>query len=229
MSFPQQEKPENEPPGGLAWPNWYAVGGLAGVVLFNVMAIPVSAVVFPYPGFGCLWWAQLGLTASWMTWSSSPALVRYAASVMAIVLCACSAHSLMAWENETLGMFLQFHMPVVFMMHLLLLPTRWLGWRWRFQPAKAATSERRCSLLHLMVVLTAWAAWLGYLRWDNGGAMLESVLVLARNLLFCTYRRPGCLAGDCQPSKVVARRRRGRAAFHCGVESNAPIWCSSPA
>jgi hypothetical protein len=146
MNLPQLVKPKDLPPrkrGRLAWLDGYEFGVVAAMVLANVLAIPVLAFVRPSPAIGWLWWAQLGLAASWMTWSSGPAPVRYAAPLLAIVLCACSAHSLMAWENETLVMFLQFHLPVVFTMHLFLLPTRWLGWRWRFQPAKAATTERQ--------------------------------------------------------------------------------------
>jgi hypothetical protein len=190
MSFPQLVKPEIKPPQKphwLAWLDGYALGVLAGVVIFNVLALPVLASVRPFPGFGWLWWAQLGLAASWMTWSSSPAPIRYASPLLAVVLCAYSAHSLMAWENETLGMFLQFHLPVVAVVHLLLLPTRMFGWRWHFQKHAALATHRsgtQFSLIHSLTVLAAWGALLGYLRWENGGDVLESMLVVGIGALF---------------------------------------------
>jgi hypothetical protein len=35
-----------------------------------------------------------------------------------------------------------------------------------------------------MVLLATWAAWFGYVRWENGGEVLDSMLALARELLF---------------------------------------------
>lgn len=191
MSFPQLVKPKDLPPRKprrLAWLDGYSFGVLTGVVIINVLAIPVLAFVRPFPGIGWLRLAQLGLAASWMTWSSGSLTLRYAAPILAIVLCGCSAHSLLAWENETLRMFLSSHLRVVPAVHLLLFPTRWLGWRWQFQDQVGANSDNshanQFRLIHLLILLAVWSAVLGYLRWENGDELFSSIAVEARSILF---------------------------------------------